>query len=233
MGRVRGGGATGVRRERAERSGRGARRRRRLVVSPLSDPAEGRLARSLATAGRRSRARAGGQAAPLPAGGLVGRSARSLRSAPHQLSSPPSLPECLPPPRRSASPSSARACRPSPSSSSRLPPSSPSFAHPDPRPCPWPARPPRRVFHAPFLFALPDLFRLHTVVERRATPTESVARTKFGPSAGGERLKVVTTLEEALADGEVELVLVTTFPETHAAMAKVRSPRRRIRRRRL
>lgn len=32
----------------------------------------------------------------------------------------------------------------------------------------------------------------------------------------------MTTLEEALADDEVELVIVTTFPETHAAMAKVR-----------
>lgn len=56
------------------------------------------------------------------------------------------------------------------------------------------------VFHLPLLAALPDLFIVHTVVERNPQEKGGKAR-NFGLNP-----KVVSTIEEALADAEVELV---------------------------
>jgi hypothetical protein len=55
------------------------------------------------------------------------------------------------------------------------------------------------VFHLPLLAALPDLFAVHTVVERN--PQEGGKAQKFGLSP-----KVVGSYEEVLADSKVELV---------------------------
>lgn len=65
------------------------------------------------------------------------------------------------------------------------------------------------VFHIPFLLALGDRFHLHTIVERRATATSSKARDQF-PS-----VNVVTSLDEALADDDVDAVWVLTTNDTH------------------
>ena len=56
-----------------------------------------------------------------------------------------------------------------------------------------------------YQLALPDLYKLHTIYERRATPTESKARDKYGHLG----VKVVSTLDEVLADPEVDLVSTT------------------------
>lgn len=56
------------------------------------------------------------------------------------------------------------------------------------------------VFHLPLLAALPDLFIVHTVVERNPQEKGGKAR-NFGLNP-----KVVSTIEEALTDAEVELV---------------------------
>ena len=77
------------------------------------------------------------------------------------------------------------------------------------------------VFHIPFIvrtcegaslvsvfltvapqLSLPELYKLHTIYERRATPTESKARDKYGNLG----VKVVSTLDEVLADAEIDLV---------------------------
>ncbi|GAA5926349.1 uncharacterized protein JCM15063_000251 [Sporobolomyces koalae] len=70
------------------------------------------------------------------------------------------------------------------------------------------------VFHGPFLQALPQ-FELHTVVERSATPEHSKARDAFGSA-----VKVVTTLDEALRDADIDAVWVLTINSTHYDFVK-------------
>lgn len=55
------------------------------------------------------------------------------------------------------------------------------------------------VFHLPLLAALPELFVVHTVVERN--PQNGGKARKLGLNA-----KVVRSYEEILADSEIELV---------------------------
>ncbi|KAF8481349.1 NAD(P)-binding protein [Gautieria morchelliformis] len=69
------------------------------------------------------------------------------------------------------------------------------------------------VFHLPLLAALPDLFAVHTLVERN--PQEGGKAQKFGLSP-----KVVGSYEEVLADSEVELVVIGTPNATHYPFAK-------------
>jgi predicted dehydrogenase len=56
------------------------------------------------------------------------------------------------------------------------------------------------VFHLPLLAALPELFEIHTVVERNPQGDGGKAR-KFGVTP-----KVVPSIEAAVNDSEVELV---------------------------
>lgn len=69
------------------------------------------------------------------------------------------------------------------------------------------------VFHIPFILSLPS-FHLHTIIERSATPTSSKARDAF-PS-----VRVVTTLDEALEDGSIDAVWVSTINDTHFDFVK-------------
>lgn len=55
------------------------------------------------------------------------------------------------------------------------------------------------VFHTPFILALPDLFSLHTIMERKATATFSAARQRF------PGVNVVNSLAAVLADPEIEV----------------------------
>lgn len=61
--------------------------------------------------------------------------------------------------------------------------------------------------HHPSLASLPDLYTVHSVLER--TPRGAAQ------SVCGEGVKVVTGLEEVLADPEVEVVCITTPNNTH------------------
>lgn len=63
------------------------------------------------------------------------------------------------------------------------------------------------VFHHPLLVALPELYKVHTVLERSGKETCR--------SIVGEGVKIVKTYEEVLADEEVDLVVVSTPNPTH------------------
>lgn len=71
-----------------------------------------------------------------------------------------------------------------------------------------------RVFHAPFILAL-DQFNLHSIFERRSTPTHSEARELYGP-----KVNVVNTFEAILNNPEIELVFVSTINDTHYQYTK-------------
>jgi predicted dehydrogenase len=71
------------------------------------------------------------------------------------------------------------------------------------------------VFHAPFIQSLPEHYELYSILERRATPTHSEARDRYG-----SKVKVVTTIEQILEDPLVDLVFVCTINETHYDFAK-------------
>lgn len=68
------------------------------------------------------------------------------------------------------------------------------------------------MFHRPSIIALKDKFNLHTVVERSGS---GKAAEITGPS-----VKLVKTLEEALDDKEVDLVVISTPNNTHFPFAK-------------
>ena len=67
------------------------------------------------------------------------------------------------------------------------------------------------VFHVPLTLSLPELFTLHSVVERtppaEMQPEGTVAR-KFGV-----KVNLVNKFEAVLADPDVELVGIGTNPE--------------------
>jgi predicted dehydrogenase len=75
-----------------------------------------------------------------------------------------------------------------------------------------------QVFHAPMMLALPELFTLHTVVERNPKSARGTIGDKFDVD-----VKVVRTLEEALEDKDIDLIVVATPTYTHFELAKVRS----------
>lgn len=70
------------------------------------------------------------------------------------------------------------------------------------------------TFHIPFVLALPELFALHSVLERNFKPPGKVHE-RFGVS-----VKIHSTLDQVLADQEIELIIVGTPNETHHAFAK-------------
>ncbi len=70
-----------------------------------------------------------------------------------------------------------------------------------------------RVFHAPFVSAVPGL-RLHAIVQRRGDE----AAAAYPEATTGVR--VLRSVEEALADAAVKLVVVATPNETHFDLAK-------------
>ncbi|KAG8689760.1 hypothetical protein FRC08_010791 [Ceratobasidium sp. 394] len=76
------------------------------------------------------------------------------------------------------------------------------------------------TFHVPMLLALSDYYVVHSVLERKATndakKTGGTIGAKF--SLGG--VKVANTLEEFLADPELQLIIITTPNETHYPFAK-------------
>ncbi|EIN08044.1 oxidoreductase NAD-binding protein [Punctularia strigosozonata HHB-11173 SS5] len=73
-----------------------------------------------------------------------------------------------------------------------------------------------KVFQIPFILALPEVYQLHTILERRATPEKSIARDKYGHLG----VKVVNTLDDVLGDPEVDLVVVAVKDSAHYDYAK-------------
>ncbi|KAK7049659.1 hypothetical protein VNI00_005690 [Paramarasmius palmivorus] len=71
------------------------------------------------------------------------------------------------------------------------------------------------TFHAPFVLALPELFSLHSVLERNPKSPGGKLQDRFGLS-----VKIHKSLEDVLADPEVELVIVGTPNDTHYKFAK-------------
>src|SRR6516164_4051477 len=65
------------------------------------------------------------------------------------------------------------------------------------------------IFHAPFVSAVPGL-RLDVIVQRKG---DEAAKAYPG-------VRVLRSVEEALADVDVQLVVVATPNETHYALAK-------------
>lgn len=72
------------------------------------------------------------------------------------------------------------------------------------------------TFHVPFISSLPQLFTLHSVLERSPkTPGGKLTQRYSTLSA-----KIHNKLEDVLSDPEIELVVVATPNETHYAFAK-------------
>lgn len=71
------------------------------------------------------------------------------------------------------------------------------------------------TFQIPFVLALPDLFTLHSVLERNPSSEGGRVKERFGVTT-----KIHRSLEDVLADGEIELVIVGTPNATHFEYAK-------------
>ncbi|KAJ1311049.1 hypothetical protein OPQ81_009554 [Rhizoctonia solani] len=76
------------------------------------------------------------------------------------------------------------------------------------------------TFHVPFLLALSKLFVVHSVLERKATEDQKKNGGTIGTKFSIPGVRVVNTLEEFLADPELQLVIITTPNETHYSFAK-------------
>jgi predicted dehydrogenase len=60
----------------------------------------------------------------------------------------------------------------------------------------------------PRQLALPEVYKLHSILERKATPDKSAARDKYGHLG----VKVVTTFDDVIGDPEVDLVCWIIWP---------------------
>jgi predicted dehydrogenase len=71
------------------------------------------------------------------------------------------------------------------------------------------------TFHIPFILALPDLFTLQSVLERNPTSDGGRLQDRFGIS-----VKIHRSIEQVVADPEIELVIVGTPNDTHYPYTK-------------
>ncbi|KAG9128162.1 hypothetical protein FRC07_003991 [Ceratobasidium sp. 392] len=76
------------------------------------------------------------------------------------------------------------------------------------------------TFHVPILLALPDYYVVHSVLERKATDDAKKTGGTIGAKFSLQGVRVSNTLEEFLADPELQLVIVTTPNETHYPFTK-------------
>lgn len=70
-----------------------------------------------------------------------------------------------------------------------------------------------KVFHIPFVLALPSVYKLHGIVQRSAKPNDNAEQDHPGT-------KAYRSIDEALADKDVDLVIITSIPDTHFSMCK-------------
>jgi predicted dehydrogenase len=71
------------------------------------------------------------------------------------------------------------------------------------------------TFHIPFVLALPDVFTLHSVLERNPQSTGGKVHDRFNVT-----VKIHRTLGRVLEDSDIELVIVGTPSHTHYSIAK-------------
>ena len=70
-----------------------------------------------------------------------------------------------------------------------------------------------KVFHIPLISVVPD-FKLYAVVQRHPKPDDDAERDYPG-------IKSYRSTEEMVKDGEVDVVVVTTIPDTHFELTKL------------
>ena len=70
-----------------------------------------------------------------------------------------------------------------------------------------------KVFHIPFIEAVPD-FKLFAVVQRNPKPSDDAEKDHPG-------IKSYRSTEELVKDKEVDVVVVTTIPDTHVELTKL------------
>ncbi|KDR83581.1 hypothetical protein GALMADRAFT_133012 [Galerina marginata CBS 339.88] len=71
------------------------------------------------------------------------------------------------------------------------------------------------TFHVPFVLALPNVFALHSVLERNPRAEGGKVKERFGVT-----VKIHRSLDGVLADPDVELVIIGTPNDTHYDFAK-------------
>ena len=71
------------------------------------------------------------------------------------------------------------------------------------------------TFHIPFILALPELFNLHSVLERNPLTPGGKVYERFGV-----QVTIYRSLDQVLADPAIELIVIGTPNETHYPFAK-------------
>jgi predicted dehydrogenase len=71
------------------------------------------------------------------------------------------------------------------------------------------------TFHIPFILALPELFNLHSVLERNPLAPGGKVYERFGV-----HVTIYRSLDQVLADPTIELIIIGTPNETHYPFAK-------------
>lgn len=72
------------------------------------------------------------------------------------------------------------------------------------------------TFHVPFILALPDLFELHSVLERNPQQEGGKVKERFGVTP-----KIHQSLDHLLNDQDIELAVIGTPNHTHYEIAKL------------
>lgn len=75
------------------------------------------------------------------------------------------------------------------------------------------------TFHIPFVLALPKLFTLHAVLERNPASPGGKLQARYGAQAA-KGVTIYHTLDEVLADPQIELIIVATPNDTHYEYTK-------------
>jgi predicted dehydrogenase len=70
-----------------------------------------------------------------------------------------------------------------------------------------------KVFHIPLILTVPD-FKLHAIVQRSPKPDDNAEKDHPG-------VKVWRSADEMVTDEGLDVVVVTTAPDTHPSLAKL------------
>lgn len=69
-----------------------------------------------------------------------------------------------------------------------------------------------KIFHLPFILDLPSTFTLHAIVQRTPKPNDDASHDH--PNA-----KIYRTADELIADPDVDVIVLTTAPDSHFSLA--------------
>jgi predicted dehydrogenase len=70
-----------------------------------------------------------------------------------------------------------------------------------------------KVFHIPLILTVPD-FKLHAIVQRSPKPDDNAEKDHPG-------VKIWRSAGDMVTDEKLDVVVVTTAPDTHASLAKL------------